>query len=93
MYLFELGGESKPRLVFWALPSEPIMEGLGKWLAIKGHSSNLIYFFWAQKYMIKKIKGDYRVVAESGRNMGTYKTEAEAKKRLQQIEYFKHRKA
>ncbi|HLC19719.1 MAG TPA: hypothetical protein VJK72_02290 [Candidatus Nanoarchaeia archaeon] len=42
--------------------------------------------------MIKKIKGGYKVVSEKGRNMGTYKTLAEAKKRLQQIEYFKHRK-
>lgn len=40
--------------------------------------------------MIKKIKVGYRVMAESGRNMGTYKTKEEAKKRLQQIEYFKH---
>lgn len=30
------------------------------------------------------------VVAESGRKMGTYKTKKEAKKRLQQIEFFKH---
>lgn len=37
-------------------------------------------------HMIKKIKEGYRVFAESGRNMGTYKTEKEAKKRLQQIE-------
>jgi len=43
--------------------------------------------------MIKKIKGGYRVVSESGRNMGTYKTLAGAKKRLGQIEYFKHKKA
>jgi hypothetical protein len=42
--------------------------------------------------MIKKIKSGYRVVAESGRNMGTYKTLAEAKKRLRQIEYFKNRR-
>jgi len=41
--------------------------------------------------MIKKIKGGYRVVAESGRNMGSYKTLKEAKKRLQQIEFFKHK--
>lgn len=40
--------------------------------------------------MIKKIKGGYQVVAESGRNMGTYRTKEEAKKRLRQIEYFKH---
>jgi hypothetical protein len=43
--------------------------------------------------MIKKIQGGWRVVAESGRNMGTYKTKEEAKKRLRQIEYFKHLKA
>lgn len=42
--------------------------------------------------MIKKIKGGYQVLSEKGRNMGKYKTEEEAKKRLQQIEYFKHRK-
>lgn len=42
--------------------------------------------------MIKKMKGGYRVVAESGRNMGMYKTKAEAKKRLRQIEFFKHSK-
>lgn len=45
-----------------------------------------------EKIMIKKIKDGYQVVSESGRNMGTYKTEEKAKKRLQQIEYFKHRK-
>lgn len=42
--------------------------------------------------MIKKIKEKYRVVAESGRNMGTCKTIKEAKHRLQQIEFFKHLK-
>ncbi len=41
--------------------------------------------------MIRKIKGGYRVVAESGRNMGTYKTLEEAKRRLNQIEFFKHK--
>lgn len=42
--------------------------------------------------MIKKIKEGYRVVAESGRNMGTYKSKEEAQKRLRQIEFFKHLK-
>ena len=42
--------------------------------------------------MIRKVKEGYRVVSESGRNMGTYPTNEEAKKRLQQIEYFKHKK-
>lgn len=40
--------------------------------------------------MIRKVKEGYRVVAESGRNMGTYRTEEQAKKRLKQIEIFKH---
>ncbi len=42
--------------------------------------------------MIRKVKEGYRVMSESGRNMGTYATKEEAKKRLRQIEYFKHRK-
>ena len=42
--------------------------------------------------MIRKVKEGYRVVAESGRNMGTYKTKEEAEKRLKQIEMFKHMK-
>ncbi|HEY4489868.1 MAG TPA: hypothetical protein VJC12_01265 [Candidatus Paceibacterota bacterium] len=42
--------------------------------------------------MIKKIKGGYKVVYEKGRNMGSYRTKAEAQNRLRQIEYFKHRK-
>jgi len=42
--------------------------------------------------MIRKIGSKYVVVAESGRKMGTYKTKKEAKKRLQQIEFFKHLK-
>ncbi len=41
--------------------------------------------------MIRKTKSGYRVVAESGRNMGTYRTLEEAKKRLRQIEFFKHK--
>ncbi len=43
--------------------------------------------------MIVKVKEGYRVVSEkTRRNMGTYKTKEEAKKRLRQIEYFKHLK-
>lgn len=42
--------------------------------------------------MIKKIKEGYRVMSESGRNIGTYKTMKEAKKRLGQIEFFKRKK-
>ncbi len=42
--------------------------------------------------MIRKVKEGYRVLSESGRNMGTYGTKEEAKKRLRQIEYFKSKK-
>ncbi|MDP2598279.1 MAG: hypothetical protein Q8P49_00440 [Candidatus Liptonbacteria bacterium] len=52
--------------------------------------------------MIKKIKNKYVVLSENTvrhgsrqarRKFGTYKTLAEAKKRLRQIEFFKHLKA
>ena len=43
---------------------------------------------------IKKIpSGKYRVFSEKGKNLGTYDSKPEAEKRLQQIEYFKHKKA
>lgn len=43
--------------------------------------------------MIRKVKAGWRVVSErTGRNLGTYKTLAAAKKRLRQVEYFKHLK-
>lgn len=40
--------------------------------------------------MIVKVKEGWRVVAESGRNMGTYKKKEDAEKRLKQIQMFKH---
>jgi len=43
--------------------------------------------------MIRKVKQGYKVLSESGKNLGgPYKTKAEAEKRLRQVEYFKHRK-
>jgi len=44
--------------------------------------------------MIKKVKEGYKVVSEkSGKNLGgPYKTMEEAKKRLRQVEFFKHKK-
>lgn len=40
--------------------------------------------------MIRKVKGGYRVVSErTHRNMGTFKSKAIAKRRLEQVEYFK----
>lgn len=44
--------------------------------------------------MIKKVKEGYKVVSEkTGKNLGgPYKTKEEAKKRLRQVEFFKHKK-
>jgi hypothetical protein len=43
--------------------------------------------------IIKKPDG-YHVVSSKGKNLGgPYKTLEEAKKRLRQVEFFKHRKA
>ena len=43
--------------------------------------------------MIKKAGGGYKVLSEKGKNLGgPYKTLGEAKKRLRQVEFFKHRK-
>jgi len=43
--------------------------------------------------MIVKRKDGYYVVSEKGKNLGgPYKTIAEARTRLQQVEYFKHNK-
>jgi len=42
--------------------------------------------------MIKKSGSTYKVGSESGKNLGSgYKTRAAAEKRLQQVEYFKHK--
>ena len=43
--------------------------------------------------MIRKYGNLYRVVSEQGKNLGEAKTLEAAKKRLRQIEYFKHLKA
>lgn len=43
---------------------------------------------------IKKMpNGKYCVFSEAGKNMGTYNSKEQAKKRLRQIEFFKHKKA
>jgi hypothetical protein len=43
--------------------------------------------------MIIKRKSGYQVVSSKGRNLGgPYKTLDAAKKRLRQVEFFKHRK-
>jgi hypothetical protein len=43
--------------------------------------------------VIKKTAGGYKVLSEKGKNLGgPYKTKKEAEKRLQQVEFFKHKK-
>lgn len=42
--------------------------------------------------MIKKKGNKYQVTSESGKNLGEYDSLEEAKKRLKQVEYFKHLK-
>ena len=43
--------------------------------------------------MIRKTKAGYRVLSERGKNLGgPYKTKEEAKRRLRQVEFFKHHK-
>jgi hypothetical protein len=44
--------------------------------------------------MITKTAKGYSVKSEKGKNLGgPYKTREEAKKRLRQVEYFKHKKS
>lgn len=44
--------------------------------------------------MIRKLKNKklWRVYSHEGRNLGTYSSKGLAKKRLEQVEYFKRRK-
>lgn len=39
---------------------------------------------------IRKVKGGYRLVSKSGKNLGTYPSKAGAKKREKQVQFFKH---
>lgn len=41
--------------------------------------------------MIKKYKNIYRVISKSGKNLGSSTSKEGAVKRLQQVEYFKHK--
>jgi hypothetical protein len=42
--------------------------------------------------MIVKVKNGYQVLSSKGKNLGgPYRTLEEAKKRLRQVEFFKHR--
>lgn len=46
----------------------------------------------AEVRVIKKVNGGYQVVSSKGKNLGgPYKSLATAKKRLRQVEFFKHR--
>jgi len=52
------------------------------------------WFLVESRIITVQVKGKkkYRVVSEKGRNLGTYPTRAEAEKRLQEVEMFKHMK-
>lgn len=39
---------------------------------------------------IRKVKGGYRLVSKSGKNLGTYPSKSGAEKRERQVQYFKH---
>lgn len=39
---------------------------------------------------IRKVKGGYRLVSKSGKNLGTYPSKSGAKKRERQVQFFKH---
>jgi len=41
--------------------------------------------------MIVKSGTQYKVISKKGRNLGTFKTKAAAKRRLRQVETFKHK--
>lgn len=41
---------------------------------------------------IRKVKGGYRLVSHSGKNLGTYPSKGGAEKRERQVQYFKHNK-
>ena len=44
--------------------------------------------------MIVKVKGGWQVQSEKGKNLGgPYSSKAQAKKRLAEVEFFKHRAA
>ncbi len=46
-----------------------------------------------EETMIRKTKGGHKVVSEKGKNLGgPYKSREAAQRRLQQVEYFKHKK-
>ncbi len=42
--------------------------------------------------MIRKVKGKYVVVSKKGKRLSKPTTKAKAKRRLRQIEFYKHRK-
>ncbi len=42
--------------------------------------------------MIRKVKGGFRLVSKSGKNLGTFRTKAAARRRERQVQMFKHMK-
>lgn len=55
---------------------------------------DVYYYFCTKEAKIKKMpNGKYRVLSEKGKNLGTFDSKSKAKKRLRQVEFFKHKKA
>jgi hypothetical protein len=55
------------------------------------YCDNCVYHI-SKTAIIKKLPGGkYMVTSEKGRNLGVYTSKEQAKKRLQQVEYFKHK--
>lgn len=42
--------------------------------------------------MIRKVKEGYRLLSHAGKNLGTFKTRAEAEKHEREVKMFKHMK-
>lgn len=42
--------------------------------------------------MIRRVKGGFRLVSHTGKNLGTFPTRKQAMKRERQVNFFKHRK-
>lgn len=55
------------------------------------HSSCIARPYTLPYSVIRKVKGGYRLVSHTGKNLGTFKTKAAAEKRERQVQFFKHR--
>jgi hypothetical protein len=66
------------------------MNFLDNFIEITDNYQNQCQEILKQAKIRKLPSGKYRVLSEKGKNLGTYPSQAEAKKRLKQVEYFKY---